>query len=103
VECQENTKLSEQKIVVGPPKVTRFEKARIIGARALQISMGAPILVDAAENTNPIDIAMCEMEATSFPSQSAGPYQTAPSKTFPLNGSPKRHFPLSRFLKKQLS
>lgn len=25
-------------------KYTRFEKARIIGARALQISMGAPIL-----------------------------------------------------------
>jgi DNA-directed RNA polymerase I, II, and III subunit RPABC2 len=67
VECQENSKLSEQKIVVGPPKVTRFEKARIIGARALQISMGAPILVDAAENTNPIDIAMCELEANILP------------------------------------
>jgi len=34
-------------------KITRFEKARIVGARALQISMGAPILVDAEENTNP--------------------------------------------------
>ncbi len=50
--------MSEQKIIVGPPKITRFEKARIVGARALQISMGAPILVDAAENTNPIDIAL---------------------------------------------
>ena len=59
--------MSEQKIVVGPPKVTRFEKARIIGARALQISMGAPILVDAAENTNPIDIAMSELEANILP------------------------------------
>ena len=29
----------------GPKWLTRFEKARIIGARALQISMGAPILV----------------------------------------------------------
>ena len=57
----------EQKITVGPPKVTRFEKARIIGARALQISMGAPILVDAAENTNPIDIAMTELEANILP------------------------------------
>ncbi|MDR0778648.1 MAG: DNA-directed RNA polymerase subunit K, partial [Methanomassiliicoccaceae archaeon] len=27
-------------------KYTRFEKARIIGARALQISFGAPVLVD---------------------------------------------------------
>jgi DNA-directed RNA polymerases I, II, and III subunit RPABC2 len=67
VECQEATKTSEQKIVVGPPKVTRFEKARIIGARALQISMGAPILVDAAENTNPIDIALVELEAGILP------------------------------------
>jgi DNA-directed RNA polymerases I, II, and III subunit RPABC2 len=59
--------MQEQKISVGPPKVTRFEKARIIGARALQISMGAPILVDAAENTNPIDIAMSELEANILP------------------------------------
>ncbi len=27
-------------------RYTRFEKARIIGARALQISMGSPILID---------------------------------------------------------
>jgi DNA-directed RNA polymerase I, II, and III subunit RPABC2 len=59
--------MQEKKITVGPPKVTRFEKARIIGARALQISMGAPILVDAAENTNPIDIAMSELEANILP------------------------------------
>jgi DNA-directed RNA polymerase subunit K/omega len=29
--------------------------------------MGAPILVDAAENTNPIDIAIYEMEANILP------------------------------------
>ena len=67
MECQEAIRTSEQKIVVGPPKVTRFEKARIIGARALQISMGAPILVDAAENTNPIDIALVELAAGILP------------------------------------
>ena len=33
-------------IPVGPKWLTRFEKARIIGARALQISMGAPVLID---------------------------------------------------------
>ena len=58
---------SEQKINVGPPKITRFEKARIVGARALQISMGAPILVDASENTNPIDIALKELDARILP------------------------------------
>lgn len=60
--------MSNQTITVGPPKVTRFEKARIVGARALQISMGAPILVDAHESiSNPIDIAMKELEAAILP------------------------------------
>ena len=57
----------ERTINVGPPKITRFEKARIVGARALQISMGAPILVDAEENTNPIDIAVTELDAGILP------------------------------------
>jgi DNA-directed RNA polymerase subunit K/omega len=57
----------EKTINVGPPKITRFEKARIVGARALQISMGAPILVDAQENTNPIDIAVTELDAGILP------------------------------------
>ena len=30
------------KITIGPPTLTRFEKARIMGARALQLSLGAP-------------------------------------------------------------
>ena len=33
-------------IPIGPKWLTRFEKARIIGARALQISMGAPLMID---------------------------------------------------------
>jgi DNA-directed RNA polymerase I, II, and III subunit RPABC2 len=38
-----------------------------VGARALQISMGAPILVDAAENTSPSDIALSEIDAEILP------------------------------------
>ena len=53
---------------MGPPKITRFEKARIVGARALQISMGAPILVDVSEGyTSPIDIALKELEGGILP------------------------------------
>jgi DNA-directed RNA polymerase I, II, and III subunit RPABC2 len=53
---------------VGPPKVTRFEKARIVGARALQISMGAPILLEVNETiSNPIDIALKELEGGILP------------------------------------
>ncbi len=60
--------MSNQTVNVGPPKITRFEKARIVGARALQISMGAPILVDADESiSNPIDIAMKELDAAVLP------------------------------------
>jgi DNA-directed RNA polymerase subunit K/omega len=54
--------------LIGPPKLTRFERARIVGARALQISMGAPILVDVSEVfSSPIDIALKELEAGILP------------------------------------
>ena len=33
-------------ITIGPKWLTKYEKARIIGARALQISMGAPVIID---------------------------------------------------------
>ena len=55
-------------MTVGPPKITRFEKARIVGARALQISMGAPILIDVEGGfTSPIDIALQELESGILP------------------------------------
>lgn len=51
-----------------PDKYTRFEKARIIGARALQISMGAPVLINLPEGvTNPIDIALMEFGKGGIP------------------------------------
>ena len=49
-------------------KYTRFEKARIIGARALQISLGAPVLLDIPEGMiDPIQIAMLEFEKGVIP------------------------------------
>lgn len=49
-------------------KLTRFEKAKIIGSRALQISMGAPILIKlAGDIMDPIDIAIREMDAGVVP------------------------------------
>jgi len=49
-------------------KYTRFEKARIIGARALQISMGAPSLITIPESIIfPIDIAMLEFKEDAIP------------------------------------
>lgn len=46
---------------------TKYEKARIIGARALQISMGAPLLVDRGDEMNPIEIAKKEFNAHVLP------------------------------------
>lgn len=49
-------------------KYTRFEKARIIGARALQISLGAPVLLDIPEGMiDPIQIAMMEFDRKVIP------------------------------------
>jgi DNA-directed RNA polymerase subunit K len=49
-------------------KWTRFEKARIIGARALQIAMGAPVLIKVSEDMiDPILIAIKELEEGAIP------------------------------------
>ena len=49
-------------------RYTRFEKARIIGARALQISMGAPVLLKVPDALiDPIDIAMMEYDKGMLP------------------------------------
>jgi DNA-directed RNA polymerase I, II, and III subunit RPABC2 len=66
--------------------MTRFEKARIVGARALQISMGAPILVDLSEGiSSPIDIALKELSMNILPitirrTLPDGTYQDIPLK-----------------------
>ena len=49
-------------------RFTRFERARIIGARALQVSMGAPVLIDVPEGMNdPIEIAVLEFKERVVP------------------------------------
>ena len=71
-------------IVVGPPKLTRFEKARIIGARGLQIALGAPILIRIKKDiSDPIIIAEIELMKNVLPLTVArllpdGKYQNIP-------------------------
>ena len=49
-------------------KYTRFEKARIVGARALQISMGAPPVIKVPKDLiNPLDIALAEFSEDAIP------------------------------------
>lgn len=54
-------------------KFTKFEVARIIGARSLQIAMGAPLLMDLKENDfkklkySPIELAKLEFREGILP------------------------------------
>ena len=54
-------------------KLTKYERARIVGARALQIAMGAPILLKLSKedfeelNFNPINIAKKEFAKDVIP------------------------------------
>jgi DNA-directed RNA polymerase subunit K len=48
-------------------KLTRFEKARLIGARALQLSMGAKPMIKVSGSSDPIDIAALELEKKVIP------------------------------------
>lgn len=50
-----------------PAQYTRYERARIIGARALQISMGAPVLMKDIKTVEPIEVAMAELERGLIP------------------------------------
>ncbi|MGD0249499.1 MAG: DNA-directed RNA polymerase subunit K [Thermoplasmata archaeon] len=53
---------------LGSDEYTRFERARILGARALQISLGAPILIDVPSTlVDPVEIAEREFAAGRIP------------------------------------
>lgn len=65
VELEPSTK---GKIMLGPPTLTRFEKARIMGARALQLSLGAPPFIEIPKTvTTSLDIALAELEQRVIP------------------------------------
>lgn len=47
--------------------ITKYEKARVLGARSLQISMNAPIFVDPKGETDCYKIAIMEFEQKKLP------------------------------------
>ncbi|EEQ33196.1 subunit common to RNA polymerases I, II, and III [Microsporum canis] len=49
------------------PYMTKYERARVLGTRALQISMNAPILVDLEGETDPLQIALKELNQKKIP------------------------------------
>tara|TARA_Y100000310_G_scaffold267709_1_gene279841 strand:- start:11210 stop:11461 length:252 start_codon:yes stop_codon:yes gene_type:complete len=65
---------------------TRFEKARLVGSRALQISMGAPFKVKLSQKDlkrikyNPVEIAKMELEKNVIPIDIRRPITKSGSK-----------------------
>jgi DNA-directed RNA polymerase I, II, and III subunit RPABC2 len=47
--------------------MTKYEKARVLGTRALQLSMNAPPMVDVKGETDPLKIAEMELRENKVP------------------------------------
>ncbi|KAF0032413.1 hypothetical protein F2P81_014703 [Scophthalmus maximus] len=47
------------------PYMTKYERARVLGTRALQIAMCAPVMVELEGETDPLQIAMKELKSVS--------------------------------------
>jgi len=47
--------------------MTKYERARVLGTRALQIAMCAPIMVELEGETDPLQIAMKELKQRKIP------------------------------------
>ncbi|KAI4347509.1 hypothetical protein L6164_008319 [Bauhinia variegata] len=61
----------DEELVERPRKtskyMTKYERARILGTRALQISMNAPVMVELEGETDPLEIAMKELRERKIP------------------------------------
>ena len=65
---KEPKKIKKGKIEIGPLKLTRFERARIIGARSLQLSFGAPPFIPVSPDiSDPIKLAVMELDVKVLP------------------------------------
>ena len=49
------------------PFMTKYERARLLGTRALQISMNAPVMIDLEGMTDPLQIAEKELKEKKIP------------------------------------
>ncbi len=49
------------------PILSKYERARLIGARSLQLAFGAPPLVEVTGQSAPMQVALAEMEAGIIP------------------------------------
>ncbi|CZT16581.1 related to DNA-directed RNA polymerase I, II, III 18kD subunit [Ramularia collo-cygni] len=66
VKTVKSKKIAQEKRTT-TPYMTKYERARVLGTRALQISMGAPVLVDVESETDPLQIALKELREKKIP------------------------------------
>lgn len=62
-----NGERQPNKVRVTTPYLTKYERARILGTRALQISMNAPVLVPLDGETDALEIAIKELSQRKIP------------------------------------
>jgi len=65
IESSEKTVPSTDRVTT--PFMTKYERARVLGTRALQIAMGAPVMVELEGETDPLEIARKELKDHKIP------------------------------------
>ncbi|XP_005421894.1 DNA-directed RNA polymerases I, II, and III subunit RPABC2 [Geospiza fortis] len=63
--CAARRQANQKRITT--PYMTKYERARVLGTRALQIAMCAPVMVELEGETDPLLIAMKELKARKIP------------------------------------
>jgi len=59
---------NDNEVLIGPTRITRFEKARITGARSLQLSMGAPAFIKVPPDVrDSVSLATSELDVKALP------------------------------------
>jgi DNA-directed RNA polymerases I, II, and III subunit RPABC2 len=59
---------NDNEVLIGPTRITRFEKARITGARSLQLSLGAPAFIIVPPDVrDSVSLATSELDAKALP------------------------------------
>lgn len=67
IPVQEASQPTEPQKRITTPYMTKYEQARVLGTRALQIAMCAPVMVELEGETDPLQIAMKELKSRKIP------------------------------------
>lgn len=80
-------------VKIGEPILTRYERARIVGARALQISHGAPVLISTDnDDFRPHDVALKELKSRVLPIGLSRRLPNGKSQVIPIQQLKDREF-----------